>query len=528
MSGINNYFSNNNIFNGTEIPTQGKFDVGDIIVNIGENAEEEPMWMCIEAGEPGVWKVVGKVEDIDLSGYQEKTDENLATESKDLVGAINELFQSANNGKQLIASAIGEPLSSEDTFSAMSNDINGLLSTFKTNMMNNGVMVESNDRFKQLIDKIATLADNEGKGVQFASGTVLPSEIKTGSFTYYSTNTSYNGTNMYYLTINDLKFTPSVILITGSHVYRSETRMTYGVFDIINNMPYYVICGGGNLNLADAKNLSGTIKGAGCYDMTVSNSMDFPLGFALNNSYPPTLNNFTWYAFGVGEEDTTLRDSLASILQEEGIIITEDDDMASLISKVDEEFTKDNNTINNLTNELAGKVTPAGTAVASNVLTGKTFINSTGSTLTGTMANNGTKTITPKASAQTLGTGYYDKITINGDSDLVAANIVSGKNIFGVAGSAIVAKKYTSSTTNCIAYMFAYNSNTIYYTCVADGVLNIKCVYQRTDISSSSIETTNMQTDTMYTFNVTAGEKINFKCRTSNSYSRIYIYANIS
>ena len=34
MSGINNYFSNNNIFNGTEIPTQGKFDVGDIIVNI--------------------------------------------------------------------------------------------------------------------------------------------------------------------------------------------------------------------------------------------------------------------------------------------------------------------------------------------------------------------------------------------------------------------------------------------------------------------------------------------------------------
>ena len=91
---------------------------------------------------------------IDLSGKQDKTDESLLTESKDLVGAINELFQSANNGKELIANAIGEPLSSEDTFSAMSNDINGLLSTFKTNMMNNGVTVESGDKFKALIDKI--------------------------------------------------------------------------------------------------------------------------------------------------------------------------------------------------------------------------------------------------------------------------------------------------------------------------------------------------------------------------------------
>jgi hypothetical protein len=166
----------------------------------------------------------------------------------------------------------------------------------------------------------------------------------------------------------------------------------------------------------------------------------------------------TWYAIGIGEEDTTLRDSLASILQEEGIIITEDDDMASLISKVDEEFTKDNNTINSLTNELAGKVTPAGTAVASNVLSGKTFINSTGQTITGTMANNGTKTITPKASAQSLGAGYYDKITINGDADLVAANIVSGKNIFGVTGTASTLK---SSSNFNYAFFTSYNT-TIY------------------------------------------------------------------
>ena len=78
----------------------------------------------------------------------------LQTKEKTVTAAINELFQSANNGKELIASAIGEPLNAEDTFSAMSTDINSLLSTFKTNMMNNGVTVESNDKFKSLIDKV--------------------------------------------------------------------------------------------------------------------------------------------------------------------------------------------------------------------------------------------------------------------------------------------------------------------------------------------------------------------------------------
>ena len=39
----------------------------------------------------------------------------MTEEKGDLVGAINELFQNANNGKELIASAIGEPLNAEDT-----------------------------------------------------------------------------------------------------------------------------------------------------------------------------------------------------------------------------------------------------------------------------------------------------------------------------------------------------------------------------------------------------------------------------
>ena len=439
--------------------------------------------------EAQVQELIDKFEDEKIGDISQ-----LSTEEKgSLVGAINELFQNANNGKELIASAIGEPLSSEDTFSAMSTDINSLLSTFKTNMMNNGITVESGDRFKSLIDKIATMVeDGSGKGVQFATGTInnfsFSKNYQTLDFsadigfipTYFFVhcgyiNDQYSGIRLYNVAISNIK-----------------TNGISDISQIINT----------KLTLTNITETGFSILGS--------------QGASNETMYSPNFNYVTWYAIGVGEEDTTLRDSLASILQEEGVSVTEEDDMASLISKVNEEFDR--------------QVVPAGDAVASNVLSGKTFINSTGQTITGTMANRGgAQTITPGTSNKTLNSGYYSgNITVKGDSNLVAANIVSGKNIFGVAGSATVAKKYTSSTTNCIAYMFAYNSNTVYYTCVADGVLNIKCVYQRTDISSSSIETTNMQTDTIYTFNVTAGEKINFKCRTSNSYSRIYIYANIS
>jgi hypothetical protein len=50
--------------------------------------------------------------------------DGLQTESKDLVGAINELFQNVDNGKQLIANAIDdESITKDSTFEAMSNAI---------------------------------------------------------------------------------------------------------------------------------------------------------------------------------------------------------------------------------------------------------------------------------------------------------------------------------------------------------------------------------------------------------------------
>ena len=257
------------------------------------------------------------------------------------VEAINELLANGGNkeelealiaeiaeGKELIANAVGEPLDSNDTFSAMSNDINSLLSTFKTNMMNNGVTVESSDRFKSLIDKIATLADNEGSGIQFASG-YTEDCLTTGRYDYefetiYSTHT-INFTE-------PIDFTPTYLFVIIPKVYNNDVDDGYVSYNVIIS----------NITRSAFSNSYGVVS-----INSVSNT-GFVIGgdtdVSIGGSSGTNGSRFIWYAIGVGEEDTTLRDSLASILTEEGVDITEEDDMASLISKVDEEFENKNNT----------------------------------------------------------------------------------------------------------------------------------------------------------------------------------------
>ena len=252
--------------------------------------------------------------DVDLSSYQEKTDNSLSTSNKTIVGAINELFQNANNGKELIASAIGEPLSSGDTFNAMSNDINSLLSTFKTNMMKNGVTVERGDKFKALIDKIATLSDSEGKGIQYATGQGTPTSTK-----YFKDSVGSN-VNLYYIEVNNLTFKPSIIMLS----YSDSSDGDYTTF-------YSEELAGDRVTLAYTRR--DNISAGAIEDIIDSSSCTInSTGFLLPAS---KTKKYTWIAIGVGEEDTTLRDSLANILEDKGVDVSPEDDMATLIGKVD-------------------------------------------------------------------------------------------------------------------------------------------------------------------------------------------------
>lgn len=78
-----------------------------------------------------------------------------------------------------------------------------------------------------------------------------------------------------------------------------------------------------------------------------------------------------------------------------------------------------------------------GTAAAGDIRSGKTASSASGIGLTGTIPDNGSgPTVNPSTATQSLAAGIYDTaITVAGDANLVASNILSGKTIFGVAGN---------------------------------------------------------------------------------------------
>lgn len=94
----------------------------------------------------------------------------------------------------------------------------------------------------------------------------------------------------------------------------------------------------------------------------------------------------------------------------------------------------------------------SGNATASDLLSGKTASTDAGDII-GTMPDNGAVIITPSTVNQTIANGRHNGSGyVKGDANLIAANIISGKSVFGVVGSATVAtlggKYYASGNAN--------------------------------------------------------------------------------
>ena len=209
----------------------------------------------------------------------------LNTNSKTVIGAINELFQSANNGKELIASAIGEPLSSNDTFSAMSDGINNLNSQFKSALMNNGVSIESDDKFKQMIDKLAALAEEgSGKGIQYASG------YFTGVLQNYDTGDC--------ITFNiDCDFVPTVLFLRIAYVSGDGYSEIQNIF--VSNLSRFTI--NPDPRISDGYTSTYLIEA----EITNLTNSSFDIHI-INGSVGKTVVQFTeYYAIGVGENNTS-------------------------------------------------------------------------------------------------------------------------------------------------------------------------------------------------------------------------------
>lgn len=99
--------------------------------------------------------------------------------------------------------------------------------------------------------------------------------------------------------------------------------------------------------------------------------------------------------------------------------------------------------------------TAGATASAGDILTGKTAYGSSGS-VSGSMANNGSTSgeISTKAGTVTIPAGYTSGGTVSlkasAITDLIAANLLSGKTVLGVAGSLSVPTVSQDSTTKIL------------------------------------------------------------------------------
>jgi|GEM_PF-1905833 len=131
------------------------------------------------------------------------------TEKTNLVGAINELFTNANNGKTLISNVVGSPLLATDTFQQQSDKIQALKNTMATNLTNKQQESLGTEPLGDLINKITNIVT----GKKWASGSILSSS---------STDSFYSNTGTWPLnavTVTGLLFKPSIILMRSSNSY---------------------------------------------------------------------------------------------------------------------------------------------------------------------------------------------------------------------------------------------------------------------------------------------------------------------
>ena len=111
--------------------------------------------------------ITKEIEDIDLSANKVKLNKISGMNATEVQTAIQELFQFADNGKKNIATVIGSPLTTSDTFDNMKSKIQTLKNTFASNLTAKGQSSSGSDTLNNLINKIPNI--NTGK--KWARGT---------------------------------------------------------------------------------------------------------------------------------------------------------------------------------------------------------------------------------------------------------------------------------------------------------------------------------------------------------------------
>ena len=308
----------------------GQLFVIDVLRNVGEKVTMDDLADDVKGA-------IENANNIDLSGYQTSNAEGLNTNDKTIVGAINELFQNANNGKQIIADAIGSPLSSDDTFAAMGNSINNMTIDFRNALALKGVNAPA-DKLEALIGRIDDIIQ---------SGNVLNNQVMvSGEYTIGTT-----------LTDNS-----SPLIIQTNHNFIPDYFLVVFPYNSLKSTNYP----------------SDTVRPQYPYLCTDTMSIKTNSSRGTDNTISLSYNDISF-------------------------TLTMTDDGSISYSSI-----------------------PSGTKIKWYAIGSSQLPN-----------NGGERTITPSTSDQVLPDGYYSgDITVKGDSDLLPENIVAGKEIFGVTGSA--------------------------------------------------------------------------------------------
>ena len=104
-------------------------------------------------------------------------------------GALGELFQFANDGKTSIATVVGSPTLSNDTFPKIKNDIQIQKNNLATNLTNKGQSSVGTETLKSLVDKVVNI--NTGLDCSLIPSDVTIISSPTEKRNSYSTPTKF-------------------------------------------------------------------------------------------------------------------------------------------------------------------------------------------------------------------------------------------------------------------------------------------------------------------------------------------------
>ena len=92
------FFEDNKLLYSDSCPVSGQHKVGDIVIS-SIQADNIIGWICIEAGEPGVWSVIENTNNIDSGGYATKSEveeirKMINDTSEEMVNLLNDITDS--------------------------------------------------------------------------------------------------------------------------------------------------------------------------------------------------------------------------------------------------------------------------------------------------------------------------------------------------------------------------------------------------------------------------------------------------